>query len=140
MHDSARPHRLRRLRGTLQTATGGGRVFVAGGGTESAGGYTVVCFFFKQKTAYDIGLGIPAEPLFRSGAGDERREERGRRGRRHRRRVTRARSEERRVRKSVDLGGRRIIKKKHTHPPAQALLASRHRYPPAHSPLLSPLP
>src|SRR5262249_56413424 len=31
---------------------------------------TVLCcvlfFFFKQKTAYDIGLGIPAEPLFRS--------------------------------------------------------------------------
>src|SRR5256885_6143595 len=27
----------------------------------------VFCFFFfKQKTAYDIGLGIPAEPLFRS--------------------------------------------------------------------------
>src|SRR5437867_3046626 len=24
-------------------------------------------FFFKQKTAYEIGLGIPAEPLFRSG-------------------------------------------------------------------------
>src|SRR5437868_14704243 len=24
-----------------------------------------ICFF-KQKTAYDIGLGIPAEPLFRS--------------------------------------------------------------------------
>src|SRR5947208_8287396 len=23
-------------------------------------------FFFKQKTAYEIGLGIPAEPLFRS--------------------------------------------------------------------------
>src|SRR5690242_16860213 len=23
-------------------------------------------FFFKQKTAYDFGLGIPAEPLFRS--------------------------------------------------------------------------
>src|SRR5438034_2188360 len=23
-------------------------------------------FFFKQKTAYDLGLGIPAEPLFRS--------------------------------------------------------------------------
>src|SRR5438552_1329769 len=23
-------------------------------------------FFFQQKTAYDIGLGIPAEPLFRS--------------------------------------------------------------------------
>src|SRR5260370_13978872 len=35
--------------------------------------YTVPCaedqlkvFFFKQKTAYEIGLGIPAEPLFRS--------------------------------------------------------------------------
>src|SRR5438093_8958443 len=26
-----------------------------------------VFFFFKQKTAYEIGLGIPAEPLFRSG-------------------------------------------------------------------------
>src|SRR5947207_4731286 len=25
-------------------------------------------FFFKQKTAYDVGLGIPAEPLFRSAA------------------------------------------------------------------------
>src|SRR5262245_63307991 len=25
-------------------------------------------FFFKQKTAYEIGLGIPAEPLFRSNA------------------------------------------------------------------------
>src|SRR5438132_3221840 len=25
--------------------------------------------FFKQKTAYEIGLGIPAEPLFRSIAG-----------------------------------------------------------------------
>src|SRR5207253_7393491 len=23
-------------------------------------------FFFKKKTAYEIGLGIPAEPLFRS--------------------------------------------------------------------------
>src|SRR5438270_2576281 len=23
-------------------------------------------FFFKQKTAYEIGLGIPAEPLFRA--------------------------------------------------------------------------
>src|SRR5437868_14776257 len=23
-------------------------------------------FYFKQKTAYEIGLGIPAEPLFRS--------------------------------------------------------------------------
>src|SRR5207248_3551216 len=28
-----------------------------------------VFFFFKQKTAYEIGLGIPAEPLFRSQAG-----------------------------------------------------------------------
>src|SRR5438552_3811771 len=27
-------------------------------------GYSI--FFFKQKTAYEIGLGIPAEPLFRS--------------------------------------------------------------------------
>src|SRR5262245_65435105 len=26
----------------------------------------VFLFFFKQKTAYEIGLGIPAEPLFRS--------------------------------------------------------------------------
>src|SRR5437588_6750765 len=26
-------------------------------------------FFFKQKTAYEIGLGIPAEPLFRSRSG-----------------------------------------------------------------------
>src|SRR4051812_49454453 len=28
--------------------------------------HQVVFFFFKQKTAYEIGLGIPAEPLFRS--------------------------------------------------------------------------
>src|SRR5438093_1646291 len=30
--------------------------------------YALFCFFFffKQKTAYEIGLGIPAEPLFRS--------------------------------------------------------------------------
>src|SRR5690625_6688435 len=27
---------------------------------------TLDFFFFKQKTAYEIGLGIPAEPLFRS--------------------------------------------------------------------------
>src|SRR4051812_49471033 len=26
----------------------------------------IIVFFFKQKTAYEIGLGIPAEPLFRS--------------------------------------------------------------------------
>src|SRR5438094_6502045 len=29
----------------------------------------VLFFFFKQKTAYEIGLGIPAEPLFRSSLG-----------------------------------------------------------------------
>src|SRR5204862_3528823 len=29
-------------------------------------GKKVLFFFFKQKTAYEIGLGIPAEPLFRS--------------------------------------------------------------------------
>src|SRR5207247_8038026 len=29
-----------------------------------------VFFFFKQKTAYEIGLGIPAEPLFRSSHAD----------------------------------------------------------------------
>src|SRR5438046_8903239 len=28
-------------------------------------------FFFKQKTAYEIGLGIPAEPLFRSAHNDK---------------------------------------------------------------------
>src|SRR5207244_6152397 len=28
--------------------------------------FCVFFFFFKQKTAYEIGLGIPAEPLFRS--------------------------------------------------------------------------
>src|SRR5207253_5376947 len=28
--------------------------------------YDLLFFFFKQKTAYEIGLGIPAEPLFRS--------------------------------------------------------------------------
>src|SRR5262249_57022990 len=27
---------------------------------------SIFIFFFKQKTAYEIGLGIPAEPLFRS--------------------------------------------------------------------------
>src|SRR5207248_3206482 len=27
---------------------------------------SILFFFFKQKTAYEIGLGIPAEPLFRS--------------------------------------------------------------------------
>src|SRR5436305_8356598 len=28
--------------------------------------FCVFFFFFKQKTAYEIGLGIPADPLFRS--------------------------------------------------------------------------
>src|SRR5688572_31793901 len=28
--------------------------------------FVLFFFFFKQKTAYEIGLGIPAEPLFRS--------------------------------------------------------------------------
>src|SRR5205085_8481393 len=28
--------------------------------------FSFLFFFFKQKTAYEIGLGIPAEPLFRS--------------------------------------------------------------------------
>src|SRR5439155_8954950 len=28
--------------------------------------HAFIVFFFKQKTAYEIGLGIPAEPLFRS--------------------------------------------------------------------------
>src|SRR5688572_31525947 len=31
--------------------------------------YYSLFFFFKQKTAYEIGLGIPAEPLFRSAVG-----------------------------------------------------------------------
>src|SRR5207248_4985575 len=31
-----------------------------------AGHLVAAVFFFKQKTAYEIGLGIPAEPLFRS--------------------------------------------------------------------------
>src|SRR5207302_3660992 len=30
-----------------------------------------IFFFFKQKTAYEIGLGIPAEPLFRSNTKDQ---------------------------------------------------------------------
>src|SRR5207247_3764978 len=32
-------------------------------------GTLLLFFFFKQKTAYEIGLGIPAEPLFRSHIG-----------------------------------------------------------------------
>src|SRR5438034_3613777 len=40
-------------------------VGVAGGFVGMREVHSVV-FFFKQKTAYEIGLGIPAEPLFRS--------------------------------------------------------------------------
>src|SRR5699024_11221578 len=32
----------------------------------------IYLFFFTQKTAYEIGLGIPAEPLFRSNTIDHR--------------------------------------------------------------------
>src|SRR5438874_2849708 len=38
---------------------------VLGYDTVMQGRY-LLFFFFKQKTAYEIGLGIPAEPLFRS--------------------------------------------------------------------------
>src|SRR5262249_59331789 len=39
----------------------------AGGGCGGVGGWNGERLFsFKQKTAYDIGLGITAEPLFRS--------------------------------------------------------------------------
>src|SRR5437016_7232393 len=34
--------------------------------------FSISLFFFKQKTAYEIGLGIPAEPLFRSSASLQR--------------------------------------------------------------------
>src|SRR5438552_8844247 len=34
--------------------------------TRAVSRYFFFFFFFKQKTAYEIGLGIPAEPLFRS--------------------------------------------------------------------------
>src|SRR5690606_40819897 len=33
---------------------------------RAGSGLDISVFFFKQKTAYEIGLGIPAEPLFRS--------------------------------------------------------------------------
>src|SRR5207302_3452451 len=33
---------------------------------RSGSGTAARSFFFKQKTAYELGLGIPAEPLFRS--------------------------------------------------------------------------
>src|SRR5436190_6572314 len=36
------------------------------GGVDPSSDCGFIVFFFKQKTAYEIGLGIPAEPLFRS--------------------------------------------------------------------------
>src|SRR5687767_11260368 len=41
------------------------------GGQRQRIGLARALFFFKQKTAYEIGLGIPAEPLFRSSAADK---------------------------------------------------------------------
>src|SRR5688572_32593887 len=87
----------------------------------------VFFFFFKQKTAYEIGLGIPAEPLFRSiilianirklaaerPLKDIRDEYNYPKKKGIKDECSRLlRSEERRVGKSVDLGGRRVIKKK----------------------------
>src|SRR5258708_10820832 len=42
---------------------------MAHGLSNSVHSIMVIFFFFKQKTAYEIGLGIPAEPLFRSANG-----------------------------------------------------------------------
>src|SRR5206468_5370829 len=49
-----------------EPSRGAREVFVEPGRLSSACQTRRVVFFFKQKTAYDIGLGIPAEPLFRS--------------------------------------------------------------------------
>src|SRR5205085_3203574 len=46
-----------------QEVSGGGRPYRGDAERERD---IVQVFFFKQKTAYEIGLGIPAEPLFRS--------------------------------------------------------------------------
>src|SRR5947209_15498513 len=35
-------------------------------GSPNCSPHALIVFFFKQKTAYEFGLGIPAEPLFRS--------------------------------------------------------------------------
>src|SRR5437660_11228159 len=89
--------------------------------------YPCYFFFLKQKTAYEIGLGIPAEPLFRSISETSRCVYYGK----HQSFQATAgfrdyapnaysssngwsvfSSEERRVGKSVDLGGGRIIIKK----------------------------
>src|SRR5258708_11210005 len=73
-----------------------------------------VFFFFKQKTAYEMISGVQtcalpiSTPPDGQAAPDCCRAGRAGPGRR----PVRARSEERRVGKSVDLGGRRIIKKK----------------------------
>src|SRR5437660_8169968 len=48
--------------GAVQDARPGGGGPGERDGRRRAEGF----FFFKQKTAYEIGLGIPAEPLFRS--------------------------------------------------------------------------
>src|SRR5262245_62313247 len=40
--------------------------------SPSRAGAGLCVFCFKQKTAYEIGLGIPAEPLFRSLAAEGR--------------------------------------------------------------------
>src|SRR5437660_5188386 len=42
---------------------------IEGMGDHSSLANNSIIFFFKQKTAYEIGLGIPAEPLFRSKMG-----------------------------------------------------------------------
>src|SRR5262249_58497733 len=51
---------IRELRGAAQKISNGNLGVEVG--VDPACGF----FFFKQKTAYEIGLGIPAEPLFRS--------------------------------------------------------------------------
>src|SRR5947207_1613695 len=43
-------------------------------GTSSTSLVCPLFFFFKQKTAYEIGLGIPAEPLFRAYKGKDTRD------------------------------------------------------------------
>src|SRR5438445_818934 len=52
---------------SARAAPASGRDHAAAGTAGGArGGPRGHFFFFKQKTAYEIGLGIPAEPLFRS--------------------------------------------------------------------------
>src|SRR5207253_7988610 len=53
--------------GRFDTAAVAALVSQSPGEIARLGGHGVrLFFFFKQKTAYEIGLGIPAEPLFRS--------------------------------------------------------------------------